>query len=171
MSEGQSPINSPGRAYSTYSTRYSTSSSSTNKTLTRDGKPETVSESVESSSSSSTGDSAPPSFGKFHDNFEELKRSILSGDAYKRTQRLHKESVPQHGQQHYKPQEGITTIRPVRAERLSSTGSTGSLGSSTSGQDPMSPSSSTSDYGNQPIYTNGTSRSRNVSRPGNFLQQ
>ena len=112
MSSHSSPSE---RSYTTQ-TRYS--SSSTNRTISRNGgQPETTTETASSSSSSSNGDSIPlfPDH-QFPDNFEELKRSILNGDAYKRSQKVHQESPTRRGQQHYKPDEGVTTIRPTRPQ-------------------------------------------------------
>ncbi|XP_067929635.1 small heat shock protein p36-like isoform X3 [Watersipora subatra] len=105
-------VRGPAKTFSSTSTF---SSSSTNRTVARNGgKPETTSESVESHSTTSSGDPISPINREFSDNFEELKRSILSGDAYKRNQRVNQNVERQRGQQQFKPAEGVTTIRPVR---------------------------------------------------------
>lgn len=105
------------------STSYSTTTK--NRTVSIDGQPgETTTESLESTSRSTQGQ--PNSFPRNNlpDDFEELKKCVLNGDAYKREQRINRESTVGYGAQHYKPQEGVTTIRPTRAERMSSSSST-----------------------------------------------
>ena len=140
----------PGKTVTSFSS-YSSSSNKTT-TITRDGKPVTTSESVQSSSTT-TGEGFPEGFqpgagfearagfstnmGQFMDNFEELKKSVLTGDAYKRSERINTEITAQPGQQHYKPQLGETTICPTKTYSVST--SSVSSGYSSAGGGPLSP--------------------------------
>lgn len=96
-----------------YSYSYSTSKSSTSTTSNKNRKPQTYMETVTSSSAN-----GEPTKLQYNDNFEELKRSVLSGDAYKKKVG---DITARPGLPHYKPQSGLTVIRPVRSEALQTT--------------------------------------------------
>lgn len=151
MSTSPSTGNQKPEATKSYSYSFSSSSSST--TTSRNGKPVTVSES--SSSSHSSGDKFP---SDFDDGFDELKKSILSGEAYR--QRMD-DIKARAGFPHYKPQEGSTVIRPTRAEMSQqSSSSTGysTISSSTSRTD--SPRSSPAPTSNQSVKSGNISLCR-----------
>lgn len=97
-----------------YSYSYSTSTK-TRTTMSDSGEPQTVSET--STHTSTDGDPKLASAIPHDDGFEELKRSILSGDAYKRKM---EEISAKPGFTHFEPQAGSTVTRPVNANNVQS---------------------------------------------------